>query len=162
MNRMPAHSHCDDCTIESSCHCDSDCHCDSNCQYDILAPWSLIHATVDFFLLELQQHSQARSSPPAPLRNQTIDAKDVPVGSAVIVGNFIITQPTSGVYHAYSATCPHQGAKISQVNGDTVTCTNHNSVFSITDGAPVSGPSRAGLKEAKLKTDGNNKLTPEL
>lgn len=93
---------------------------------------------------------------------QTIDANDVPVGSAVIVGNFIITQPTSGVYHAYSATCPHQGAKISQVNGDTVTCTNHNSVFSITDGAPVSGPSRAGLKEAKLKTDGNNKLTPEL
>lgn len=92
---------------------------------------------------------------------QTIDANDVPVGSAVIVGNFIITQPTSGVYHAYSATCPHQGAKISQVNGDTVTCTNHNSVFSITDGAPVSGPSRAGLKEAKLKTDGNNKLTPE-
>lgn len=92
---------------------------------------------------------------------QTIDAKDVPVGSAVIVGNFIITQPTSGVYHAYSATCPHQGAKISQVNGDTVTCTNHNSVFSITDGTPVSGPSRAGLKEAKLKTDGNNKLTPE-
>lgn len=93
---------------------------------------------------------------------QTIDAKDVPVGSAVIVGNFIITQPTSGVYHAYSATCPHQGAKISQVNGDTVTCTNHNSVFSITDGAPVSGPSRAGLMEAKLKTDGNNKLTAEL
>ena len=93
---------------------------------------------------------------------QTIDANDVPVGSAIIVGDFIITQPTSGVYHAYSATCPHQGAKISQVNGDTVTCTNHNSVFSITDGAPVSGPSRAGLKEAKLKTDGNNKLTPEL
>lgn len=92
---------------------------------------------------------------------QTIDANGVPVGSAVIVGNFIITQPTSGVYHAYSATCPHQGAKITQVNGDTVTCTNHNSVFSITDGAPVSGPSRAGLKEAKLKTDGNNKLTPE-
>ena len=92
---------------------------------------------------------------------QTIDANDVPVGSAVIVGNFIITQPTSGVYHAYSATCPHQGAKITQVNGDTVTCTNHNSVFSITDGALVSGPSRAGLKEAKLKTDGNNKLTPE-
>ena len=92
---------------------------------------------------------------------QTIDANDVPVGSAVIVGNFIITQPTSGVYHAYSATCPHQGAKITQVNGDTVTCTNHNSVFSITDGAPVSGPSRAGLMEAKLKTDGNNKLTPE-
>ena len=92
---------------------------------------------------------------------QTIDANDVPVGSAVIVGNFIITQPTSGVYHAYSATCPHQGAKITQVNGDTVTCVNHNSVFSITDGALVSGPSRAGLKEAKLKTDGNNKLTPE-
>ena len=93
---------------------------------------------------------------------QTIDANDVPVGSAVIVGNFIITQPTSGVYHAYSATCPHQGAKITQVNGDTVTCTNHNSVFSITDGAPVSGPSRAGLMEAKLKTDGNNKLIAEL
>ena len=94
-------------------------------------------------------------------QKQTIDANDVPVGSAIIVGDFIITQPTSGVYHAYSATCPHQGAKITQVNGDTVTCTNHNSVFSITDGALVSGPSRAGLKEAKLKPDGNNKLTPE-
>ena len=152
---MSAHSHCDNCAIESNCQYDS------NSQYDILAPWSLIHATVDFFLLELQQHSQALLAACAPPK-QTIDAKDVPVGSAVIVGNFIITQPTSGVYHAYSATCPHQGAKISQVNGDTVTCTNHNSVFSITDGAPVSGPSRAGLKEAKLKTDGNNKLTPEL
>jgi len=95
-------------------------------------------------------------------QKQTIDANDVPVGSAVIVGDFIITQPTTGVYHAYSAKCPHQGAKITQVNGDTVTCTNHNSVFSITDGAPVSGPSRAGLMEAKLKTDGNNKLIAEL
>ena len=155
MNRMPAHSHCDNCAVESNCQYDS------NSQYDILTLWSLIHATVDFFLLELQQQFAgallAACAPP----KQTIDAKDVPVGSAVIVGNFIITQPTSGVYHAYSATCPHQGAKISQVNGDTVTCTNHNSVFSITDGAPVSGPSRAGLKEAKLKTDGNNKLTPE-
>ncbi|MBV7293792.1 Rieske (2Fe-2S) protein [Corynebacterium sp. P5875] len=84
----------------------------------------------------------------------SVEAEDVPVGSAVVVGNFIIAQPTSGVFHAYSTVCPHQGAKVEVVEGDTVRCPKHNSVFSIEDGSVVEGPARAPLDPAKLSAAG--------
>ena len=84
----------------------------------------------------------------------SIDAADIPVGSAKVVGDYIIAQPTSGVFHAYSARCPHQGAKVSVVDGATVMCPSHGSVFDISDGAVVAGPARTGLTEAKLSNEG--------
>lgn len=88
--------------------------------------------------------------------NQEISATEVPVGSAVILGSVIIAQPTKGQFLAYSSACPHQGSRISKVDGETVTCTNHNSVFNITDGSVISGPAQTGLTEAKLKQDGDS------
>ncbi|PRQ11081.1 iron-sulfur protein [Corynebacterium sp. 13CS0277] len=86
---------------------------------------------------------------------EQIDATDVPVGSAIIVGDYIVAQPTEGVFHAYSARCPHQGAKVSVVDGATVACPAHGSVFDITDGAPIAGPSRKGLEAADLSNEGS-------
>ena len=79
---------------------------------------------------------------------------DVPVGSAVILDRFIIAQPTEGTFVAYSAVCPHQGSKITVVNGDTVRCTKHGSVFDIADGSVVSGPSDRPMADAALEDDG--------
>ncbi|ANE05437.1 Rieske (2Fe-2S) protein [Corynebacterium crudilactis] len=87
--------------------------------------------------------------------NEEIAATEVPVGSSVILGSVIIAQPTAGNFVAYSSACPHQGSRITKVDGDTVICTNHNSIFNIADGAVVDGPARSGLSSATLKQDGD-------
>lgn len=79
----------------------------------------------------------------------------VPVGSAVILDRFIIAQPTEGNFVAYSAVCPHQGSKITVVNGDTVRCTKHGSVFKVADGSVVSGPATSGMQAASLSESGD-------
>ncbi|QGU03276.1 3-phenylpropionate dioxygenase ferredoxin subunit [Corynebacterium kalinowskii] len=80
---------------------------------------------------------------------------DVPVGSAVLVDNFIIAQPSAGVYKAYSNVCPHQGADINKIEGGQAICPKHNSVFSLEDGSVVSGPARGAMAPAKLTKEGD-------
>ena len=79
---------------------------------------------------------------------------DVPIGSAVILDKFIIAQPTAGEYVAYSSVCPHQQKKITKVEGDTVKCTAHGSVFSIADGERVSGPAVTGMRQVQVVDNG--------
>ena len=81
---------------------------------------------------------------------------DVPEGGAVIKGNYVIAQPTAGTFVAFDKKCTHQGCPVSKVDGDTVVCTCHNSVFSVSDGSVQSGPAKAPLKEAQVKVDGDN------
>lgn len=83
-----------------------------------------------------------------------VAATDVPVGSAAIFDGFIIAQANAGAYVAYSQECPHQRNPITEVEGDTVRCTAHNSVFSIADGSVVSGVARDPLIPAKLEREG--------
>ncbi|MEJ5997962.1 Rieske (2Fe-2S) protein [Corynebacterium sp. H130] len=84
-----------------------------------------------------------------------IAIKDVPLGSAVLVGEFIIAQPEAGVYKAYSNVCPHQGAAINKIEGDTAICPKHNSVFKLSDGSVTSGPARGAMAPAKLTKEGD-------
>ncbi len=84
-----------------------------------------------------------------------VAATEVPVGSAVIVDNLIIAQPTEGEFVAYSAKCPHQGSPITQVDGDTVRCPSHGSVFNITTGDPVSGPAATGMTTVPVREEGD-------
>ncbi len=37
----------------------------------------------------------------------TISISDVPVGSGVIAGGYVITQPVAGTFEAFDARCPH-------------------------------------------------------
>lgn len=83
-----------------------------------------------------------------------VAATEVPVGSAIIVDSFIIAQPTEGEFLAYSSTCPHQRNPITEVDGDLVRCTYHNSEFSIVDGAVLSGPARDPLIPTEITMEG--------
>lgn len=86
----------------------------------------------------------------------TVAKSAVPVGSGIIVDKFIVTQPTAGTFAAYSATCPHQGCLIDQVQGQTITCPCHGSQFSTTDGSMRRGPATTPLTEARISDQGAN------
>lgn len=88
-----------------------------------------------------------------------VDPGEIPVGSAKLVGDYIVAQPEEGKFAAYSNVCPHQGRKIDQVGNGIVTCTAHGSVFSIADGSLVSGPARSGMAPAALEKSGEGKLS---
>lgn len=83
---------------------------------------------------------------------QQVNPEDVPLGSAVIVGDYIITHPEDGKYAAYLAKCPHAGAKINLVEGDTIICQAHYSKFKVADGTAFSGPATGSLTTAALTT----------
>ncbi|MDO4928157.1 MAG: Rieske 2Fe-2S domain-containing protein [Corynebacterium sp.] len=84
-----------------------------------------------------------------------IPADDIPVGGAKIYPDFIIAQPTKGDYRAYVNKCPHQGNRITVVDGDKVRCVEHRSEFSISDGAVVSGPARDALTPEEVAIVGD-------
>ncbi|AKK12173.1 Rieske (2Fe-2S) protein [Corynebacterium uterequi] len=84
-----------------------------------------------------------------------VAAAEVPVGSAIFVDDFIIAQPTAGTFVAYSRTCPHQNAQIDGINGDTVSCSNHDSVFALADGAVLEGLARDPLTPAETTVTGD-------
>jgi nitrite reductase/ring-hydroxylating ferredoxin subunit len=68
---------------------------------------------------------------------------NVPVGGGVVLTdrNVVVTQPTSGTFEGFSATCTHAGCQLASVSDGTINCPCHGSQFSITDGANVTGPS---------------------
>lgn len=81
---------------------------------------------------------------------------DVPEGGGIIKGDYIITQPASGTFKAFSKVCTHQGCDVTEVDGGEAICKCHNSKFSIEDGKPTSGPAKKALTETKVKVDGDN------
>ncbi len=81
---------------------------------------------------------------------------DVPEGGGIIKGDYVITQPASGTFKAFSKACTHQGCDVSKVDGGVITCPCHNSTFSIEDGSPTGGPAKKPLPETKVKVDGDN------
>src|SRR4051794_39734278 len=63
-----------------------------------------------------------------------VAANDVPSGGGVIKGDYVITQPSDGVFKAFSKVCPHKGCDVAKVSGGLIICPCHNSRFSIEDG----------------------------
>lgn len=89
--------------------------------------------------------AQAGAGTPADTGPVTVPAANVPVGSAAIVGQVIVSQPTEGQFKAFSAVCTHESCLISQVRGTTLICPCHNSTFSTVDGSVLGGPARRPL-----------------
>jgi Rieske Fe-S protein len=81
---------------------------------------------------------------------------DIPEGGGVIKGDYVITQPASGTFKAFSKVCTHAGCDVSKVDAGVITCPCHNSTFSIEDGSPTGGPANKALAETKVKVDGDN------
>ena len=80
---------------------------------------------------------------------------DVPVGSGVIVGDVVVTQPVARDYQAFSAVCTHSGCLINQVADGTINCPCHGSKFSL-DGQVVNGPAARPLTPVSVEVQGDS------
>jgi Rieske Fe-S protein len=99
--------------------------------------------------------SAGSSSPPAGGQALT-SAADVPVGGGVILTaeKVVVTQPTAGMFKAFSSTCTHQSCQVTGISGGRITCPCHFSSFSIADGSPK-GLAPSPLPEVAIKVDGD-------
>ncbi len=72
---------------------------------------------------------------------------DIPVGGGMVFMDqkVVVTQPTKGVFKAFSAVCTHVGCICNKVANGTIDCPCHGSEFKITDGAVVAGPAPSPL-----------------
>jgi Rieske Fe-S protein len=80
---------------------------------------------------------------------------DVPVGSGVIVGDIVVTQPSPGVFKGLSATCTHAGCTVAKVAGGTIDCPCHGSRFNL-DGSVANGPASAPLPAEPISVQGDS------
>lgn len=87
----------------------------------------------------------------------SVPVGDVPVGGGVILQEqlTVVTQPTEGDFHAFSAICTHQGCTVTQVDETGIRCPCHGSVFDATTGAPTQGPAPSGLGVRTVTVEGD-------
>ncbi|XAS75193.1 Rieske (2Fe-2S) protein [Dermatophilaceae bacterium Sec6.4] len=77
----------------------------------------------------------------------TVPVDEVPVGGGKILAKqaVVVTQPSAGVFKAFSAVCTHQGCIVAQIKDKMIGCPCHGSEFSITDGSVLNGPATTPL-----------------
>lgn len=80
---------------------------------------------------------------------------DVPVGSGVITGEVVVTQPVAGDYQGFSAICTHTGCLLNEVVNGRIHCPCHGSRFSL-DGAVISGPAERPLQPIDVRVQGDS------
>lgn len=80
---------------------------------------------------------------------------DVPVGSGVIVGDTVVTQPTAGTFSGFSAACPHRGCDVSKVTDGKIVCPCHGSEFNL-DGTVAKGPATKPLEAKAVTVQGDS------
>lgn len=99
----------------------------------------------------------AGSSTPTSASGTTLATSDVPSGGGVVLTDrqVVVTQPTPGVYKAFSAICTHQGCPVTQVANGAIVCPCHMGTFSIVDGSVLGGPPPAPLPEVPITVSGS-------
>ncbi len=92
----------------------------------------------------------------SPSSGGAIKTSEIPVGGGTIFPDqqVVVTQPTAGVFKAFSSTCTHQGCQVTQVANRTIDCPCHFSKYSIVDGSVVSGPAPRPLPEKTVTPSG--------
>ena len=85
-------------------------------------------------------------------------ATEVPVGGGKIFADqdVVVTQPASGEFKAFSATCTHQGCKVKSVTDGQIVCPCHNSKFAVADGSVTSGPAKRPLPAKTISVHGDS------
>jgi Rieske Fe-S protein len=78
-------------------------------------------------------------------------------GKVFMPHKVVVTQPTKGVFKAFSAVCTHVGCVCNQVANGTINCPCHGSEFKIATGAVVTGPAPAPLPAASINVS-NGKI----
>lgn len=105
-----------------------------------------------------ESESSGPSQPAAPTTaggEALTSTADVPVGSGVVVGEVVVTQPVAGQYHGFSAVCTHNRCLINEVADGTINCPCHGSRFSL-DGAVVNGPAERPLDPVAVRVQGDS------
>ncbi|MBN6055439.1 Rieske (2Fe-2S) protein [Nonomuraea sp. RK-328] len=82
---------------------------------------------------------------------------DVPVGGGTLVEQWkiMITQPTEGVFKAFSAICPHRGCAVGSPRDSVMTCPCHGSEFAADSGKCLKGPATGPLTAYQVKVEGD-------
>ena len=72
-----------------------------------------------------------------------------------IKGNDILIVNLNGNYYAIGNICTHRGCKLSdgKINGESVECPCHGSVFEIITGKVLKGPAKKAEMSYKVKVD---------
>lgn len=91
----------------------------------------------------------------APAAKAIAKTSDVPVGSGVIVGEVVVTQPSAGVFKGFSAKCTHKGCTVDKVADGTIDCPCHGSKFNL-DGTVVNGPAQEPLAVENITVQGDS------
>jgi Rieske Fe-S protein len=93
---------------------------------------------------------------PTGVPNEALPTSAIPVGGGVVLGarNVVVTQPKSGEFKAFTATCTHQGCTIADVKDGTINCPCHGSKFSPVDGSVVAGPAPRPLDPVSITVNG--------
>ena len=100
--------------------------------------------------------SAGSSAPAQPLAATSA----VPVGGGTVLTDqqIVLTQPTAGVFKAFTAVCTHAGCTVSKVENGTIDCPCHGSRYSVTDGAVVNGPAQNPLAPIAITVSGGQVL----
>lgn len=78
------------------------------------------------------------------------------VGGALIANGVIVIRNSSSVFHAFSATCTHEGCTVGYNSSSAkITCPCHGGVFDPTTGHVVSGPPPSALTQYTVTQSGN-------
>ena len=87
----------------------------------------------------------------------SVATSKVDVGGGVIIDQkYVVTQPKSGEFKAFSAICTHQGCVVGSVSDGVIVCPCHESHFNITNGDPVAGPATQPLPSVAFTKSGGN------
>ncbi|GAB3680194.1 Rieske (2Fe-2S) protein [Actinocorallia lasiicapitis] len=94
--------------------------------------------------------------PPSITGQTLVLAEDLPVGTAMLNRELkvIVSQPSAGVFKAFSAVCTHQGCTVTAPADGVAACPCHGSEFKTADGSVVKGPATKALPEYPVKLQG--------
>ncbi len=70
-----------------------------------------------------------------------------------------MTQPSKGVFAAFTAICTHQGCTVGKIENGEIVCPCHMSHFSIKDGSNTQGPN--GTPAGSVQPLAKKKVTPK-
>jgi Rieske Fe-S protein len=99
--------------------------------------------------------SSAPNGAAAPGADAIAKTSEVPVGSGIIVGQVVLTQPTAGDIKGFSAICTHAGCEVNKVAEGTIDCPCHGSKFNL-DGSVAKGPATKPLEPAAVSVSGDS------
>ena len=86
-----------------------------------------------------------------------IKTSDIPVGGGKVFDaqKVVVTQPKAGEFKAFTAVCTHQQFLVGNVQGGTINCLHHGSMYNMSTGAVEGGPAAAPLAAKTVTVTGD-------